>query len=354
MSDQPPVGTSYIFTFPFPIFVDSDAPPNIRSMQIDGQSFRFYPFHRSAPENFVPVPSVDLSRLPFQRGLNVKLIIDPILEPIAIKPVLGLDSEGKSSLAPAWGGRTGRAETEIPKDSLRVDVMGPDDKVTNDQCVKVVRAFMQHLRCFSNQFWIEHFPAVGDLRAKFSIASDGTPCGGRPWSCGRGFTVSGDEVAISKEIWNASLEKIRNREEAMFYRLLILDARYNAVTSDVRRSIIDCASACEQARDFSFDRLSRNRVTGTLTRPPRIRRDDNLPKSIDSDLSRFSNGRLSYAIESPSNYVLIKNLWNARNSVAHGGPAIFRDDSGLNEVDGNLALQFVRAAEDCIKWLERI
>jgi len=222
---------------------------------------------------------------------------------------------------------------------------------------------MQLLRWHSRQWWIGRAVDVfgSFIQQRFLVTSSGAALE-RPGPYSRFVSVSGGEQAIDLPVWSDAIRDFQEAREIPTEQLLLLDARYSAAdvnrSGDLRRAILDAATACEVARDVAITRLWPTRRSSTRVRLGEVLPGSNLPKHLSDVMESFA-GR-NYAAEHPGDFMLVETLWEARGKIAHG-----REASRLNEEPGPSAgakpaeadtqaqrvRELIAAADRCIAWL---
>lgn len=353
MSSQLPDAMALLYSFPYWLLVDTEAAPSIREIIVNGVTLRFYPLFRSGLANFIPMPPIDPYAIPFPSGMSPSLPSGINLPTLAAIPHLELDVHGKASMtlqnSPEWDKRP----KIFPMDSMRVDVWGDNSNTAYDLALGEVRKLLQLLRCGSRQWWIEHTVAAGELRNVLPINRDGSLGGVGSSSRVLGGTVRGDERAIDEALWQKSLTDLENGVTAPLYDLLVLDAQFWGVNNEDRRAVLDAAIACEQARDTHLERLWNAKATGIPYKASRVITGNNLPNHLSSDMERFI--ARSYEKEHPSEFAIVKELWDARGNIAHGRPNQYVGTDGkLTLIDIEKVKEFIKTAEHCLRWLESL
>jgi len=99
---QPAAGTSFVFTFPFWIFVEVEGGPTVHRIEMGGCKFCVYAPFRSAPANFINMPYVDLQAIPFHEGTRPE--IGPEYDPPRLAAVPRIRrADGDVAVTLAWG-----------------------------------------------------------------------------------------------------------------------------------------------------------------------------------------------------------------------------------------------------------
>lgn len=355
----PSAGTSYLFTFPFWIYVDTTSPPDIVEITLDGGLLRFYPPFRSAPANFMPMPRVDPRRIPFAPGTNLNISPDFEMPLAAAVPDLLQNSNEKPSFTAIWGTEWPDPPVLFPMDSLRIDALDLPGGQPSAHPSQSLTTFLQLLRYRTRQWWIGRSvdPLLGYLRNTFSVSVEGLPLE-VPAGLGQIRTVSGDELAVNGAIWQAALGDLANAKQVPIFQVLLLDARFFVSTHDIRRAILDSAICCENVLDVTLERLwpvRRWPAPGTSRAYSYSRAmggETNLGVNLATGMDRYI-GR-SFQREYPNDHEVIENLWSARGSVAHGGAPEYRRNGQLFQAGEHEAKEFVQTAERCVSWLESI
>lgn len=344
-------GSTFLFTFPFWVYVDRESPPSVAELNWGGAQIRIYPPFRSAAANYMSLPAIDPQHVPYLPSAT-RVTIPPVhFAPMAVVPLLRTDgTEGFPVLAistPQWE----ELPRTFPMDSLRVDVLNSTNTplLANALVSKLLAAIRWH----SGQWWIGHSVGVfpGLLRQWFPISSDGTILfQGKSERTTQVRTVDGSEAAIGQELWNRVVADVSAGTEPDLSFLLLLDARYHGYTGDFRRGILDAAVACEQAKDDAFEQVWSRLHPGERYSRGRILKGYDLDKQVDQDLKRLISR--SYREEFPHYWSSISHLWSARGNVAHGARVFYRDSGTRVDVGDLEFVQIVVAADHCVRWIQ--
>jgi len=235
-------------------------------------------------------------------------------------------------------------------DSLRIDVFAGGDDATSGATV-LVRQLLSQIRVRSKQWWIgfSNYPITGFLRHEFGINARGRPVE-LPTGNVSVRTVDGNEVGVTRELWDAALEAVASGELVPLHHELLLDARQYCAIADYRRAVIDLSVACEQALDRAAERLSR--CTGRRYRRGRVLPGYDFVARLERDLPR--RFRRSFPNEDPAAFRQIRSLWKARGNAAHSGEAWFTRDGSRVDVEEMAAKELLSAAEACVTWLDSL
>lgn len=329
-----------LFSFPFPVYVDTESRFSLSEQKIEDETVRIYPFFRSGPANFNSSPPIDLSQVPLPVGNGLTDNSVPRYLPwLTTIPSLSGEPTGSAilTMAPTWE----KKPRFFPMDSVRIDILGSHPKppgFAND----VVNRLLRNIRVRTRQWWIGiEYPTGTEyyLRQIVPVSRSGT-FKGTPEGNASFTTPRGDEIPLDQTIWNQVITDIKKDRMIAVYEDLLLDARYHAAKNEMRRSIIDLAVACEQACEATFIRVIEHRQM-TSFRRGKYYSGNNLTKHLNQDLQKLIG--LSLEAEMPEISKHISELWNLRGDLAHG-----RHQNLTREK----LLILSQAAEDCIRWLE--
>ena len=271
-----------LFSFPFPIYVDTASRFTPVEERIATETVRFYPFFRSGPANYSPAPPVDLCQIPQPIGNRFTDTPSRYLpSPVAV-PTLAGEPTGSVllNLTSSWD----NPPRFFPMDSARIDLLGANHQHPRIAS-EIVNQLLRHVRVKTRQWWIGHGLPTGAeyyLRQIFPISRKGAFKGG-PESNGSFRTLRGDEVPLDHSIWHRAIRSIQNDETIADYEDLLLDARYHTAKTEIRRAIIDLAVACEQACEATFVQIVRERNMSSFRRG-RYYTGNDLTKHLNQDL----------------------------------------------------------------------
>ena len=346
-------GMAFVYTFPFWLFIKDSVQdaPDVKDIIISGTRIRLYPPFRSGPANFIPMPYVDPSKIPFLPGARPETAKDYKLISLSAIPGLVSKPGDKPSVHLVWGDTwKDKAPEPFPMDSIRIDVIGGQE--IHYLAHTTLHRLLSILRCRSRQWWIGHsvHGLVGSLRNTFNITGTGAPVG-IPEGATQAHTVYGNEQAIDHDLWQTTVRDLEAGVKPPLYDEVLLDGAYFASISDVRRSVFETANACEQAKEVTFVRLWSKKFPKIKYRRGKVLRDYNLPKHLDRSMKSFCP---SYKEEHPDMFKTIEELWYSRGSVAHGGQAEYCRGDKTFVVDEKKAAEFVSVGLHCIRWLEAL
>lgn len=331
-----------LFSFPFPVYVDTECRILPIEQKIEDKTVRIYPFFRSGPANFNSSPPIDLTQVPQPTGNNPTDTSAPRYLPwLTTIPSLKGEPTGSAilTMVPTWE----KKFRFFPMDSIRIDVLGSHPKppgFAND----VVTRLLRYIRVRTRQWWIGvEYPTGTEcyLRQIIPISRagvfKGTPEGNASFT-----TPHGDEHSLDCAIWHEVITDIRNNRMIVDYEDLLLDARYHAAKNEMRRSIIDLAVACEQACEAAFMRIIEHKKMPSFRRGKYYSGND-LTRHLNQDLQKLSG--FSLDADRPETSKHISELWSLRGNLAHGR----HQDLPKEKVSS-----LIQAAADCVRWLERL
>lgn len=341
--------TTYLYTFPFPIYVDRENPPKVTVLARGSIKVRIYPPFRSAPANYLPMPPIAPSEIPFIKGATrLPASASATFRTLSVGPVLSVDgvtapSSAHWQMGPDWGENAPRT---FPMDSLRIDVLTTGKRGTVAE--ELATDLLSHLRWRSRQWWIGRSmdSLAGYLRQIALIRDDGTFISS-PVPHAQFRTAGVHEIPITDSVWQVVAEGLNQSLEVPIHELLLNDGQFFAATNDVRRSILDSATACEYVKDMTAERLWRVANPGQRYRRNKVLQGHELPQHI-ARLERLSGRSLEG--EFPGSIAGIVRLWVARNNVAHGQPPRV---SGV-PVNGKEASELNWVSRTCIDWMRSL
>lgn len=329
-----------LFSFPFPIYIDTESKFSPTEQRIRAETVRIYPFFRSGPANFSSAPPIDLAQVPQPSSKYLTETSPPrYLPSLTVIPALKGEPVGSAilTLTPSWEKRP----RFFPMDSIRVDILGSHPK-SPGLVSDVVNRLLRCIRVKTRQWWIgTGYPTGAEyyLRQIIPISRGGT-FRGSPEGNGSFTTPRGDELPLDNSIWNSSLTGVRDNRMIADYEDLLLDARYHAAKNEMRRAVIDLAVACEQACESTFIRMINQRRMPPFRRGKYYSGND-LTKHLNQDLEKLSGFSLDKYIPKVSEH--ISELWSLRGDFAHGKK---------QNVSNDKVADLIQSAEGCVRWLE--
>ena len=155
---------------------------------------------------------------------------------------------------------------------------------------------------------------------------------------------------LDQTLWKSCLADLGSATEVPVFDLLLLEAEYYVAVEDLRQAVLDADAACEHLKEVVFQRLWESRNSGKVYNEKRrndLLRNWDMPRQLDQKFKAHF-GR-SYKEEHPGEWSTVESLWQARNNVAHGASNEY--GTPPTAVTSKTALQFVRAAGHCVRWL---
>ena len=325
-------------------------------IRIGDTRFRIYPMFRSASANWVPMPPIRISEIPFLDGRRYKGLIsaEGLLPTLATYPKFGEAKVDPTSMdvvvGPIW--EDGQEPVAFPYDSLRIDVLPlPGSEPGSVNPMTVVRRLLGHVRCLTGQWWITRATDVlsGWTRNEVSIDKYGALQGDFVLR-GSGRTAGGEERPVVSAIWAKAVRDTEAGVDPPIADQLLLDADYYLASYDLRRCILDAATACEVQRDQTFRKIWDSKLTSKYRKGRLIGND--ITAHLSHQLAKHC-GR-SLAIEQPALFENLKELWLARGNVAHGRSPSFVRNGVREEITDETAKLKIMSAHRCIMWMRSL
>lgn len=340
-------GITYLHTFDFPIYIDISAPLSEFEFLYHEHRCVVYPPFRIAPANRLPAPPVNLSKIPWPRGVTVNVEIPDGFMMVAAHPTLGTDD--KPGMNVVWGPDWPDEARYRPADSMRLDLFwnATRDEVEIEKSQKeLAAAILVCLRALTRQSWIgkSFGPLNGSLRLTFSIGTRSEPLT-LPVGTAQGRTFIGFERVVRPNVWNALRSVLVLGERPRLAEELLLDAQYNLAIGDSRRAVLDAALSCDTCKEYVFDK----HVTGKEGKPVkrgRYLKGTDLADHLDHG-AQTSFGR-SLRQEKPAVFDHVETLWKLRHEAAHGFGRLLQ---GSREVDDKQIQTWLASAGECLDWL---
>lgn len=191
-------------------------------------------------------------------------------------------------------------------DSLRVDILAAGKGAVAE---RLVHDLIAHLRWRSRQWWIGRSmdALTGYLRHVSLIREDGS-FASAPAPHAQLRTASVEEIPVTDAVWQTVSGDLNRLREVPIHEILLNDSQFFAAVNDVRRSILDSATACEYVKDMTAERLWKAANPGRKFRLSQRFPGRELPEHI-ARLGALS-GR-SFENEFPGSTVDIQRLWLA-------------------------------------------
>lgn len=346
--DREQVAT-YVFSFPFWLYVDTDKAPSAELVEFEGGQLRFYSPFRSAPANQTILPAPDLTQLRQSDG-SLVAPFTPTVGSLAAVPNMKTANAPGGGITLVWSPQWKDPPRVFPMDSLQVDlVKAPLGGLPLQQ---ILSEFLSLLRFHTRQWWMGHAmsPGIhGYLRCLVPRQADGSLSVEELQPHAAARKLRGVEKPIDVTLWQRTLQDLLGRCEAPFTSLLLLDAYYHLAGGDMRRFVMDASGAAEAAKESAFERLWSSHGRGSRYRRGKVLSGYDLPEHLDKALRKHV-GR-SYREEHPSHFAALQDLWSLRGDITHGKAPILRRSSGVIRIDDTMARPLFESAEHVVDWL---
>lgn len=336
---------AYFFTFPFPIYVDTNSEISIEERRINRCNFRIYPMFRSGPANFIAAPSLNPSEVPLpdgDKGIKKTNELSFFSQPVVFIHAMAQES-GVGGIIILQKSFEGQSLRYFPMDSLRIDVMS---SLESSNAVSVlVNNLLNWIRVETQQWWIGRELPTGAnhyLRTIIPINQKGFFKNEGHESRSGFTTMRNDELPLTKEIIFCVINHIERNDLLENYLVLILDAKYYAAINELRRAVIDAAIACEQAKDRVFISIIEGQW-GLKFKHGKYLSGYNLVSHINQDLNKLIGVQFKDDNEEANEGVDF--LWSCRGDLAHGKAKVIDRDDVSKMIDN---------AVICINWLEGV
>lgn len=344
-------GNSWLSTFPFWLIIDKTNPPKTKTIYLSKKKYIFYPPFRSGNANFIPMPFINIDKIPIKKG-STKPKTDPsMVDKISAIPVLNFQNRTSTINLIRSNEFTDYPKNQFPMDSIRIDFSN-DITGGGTQNHNIIYKFLEHLRVESNQWWITRSSdgLLGYTRNCFPINKKGGPTHYIQGTVSM-IAAYGEERPIDSQIWDKSLTNFQNGNNANISQIRILDFLYYLSINDFRNSILNATMALEIEAELTFERLWYKNNSIKFKRG-RVMKGDNLPNHISNDIDILI--KKSYQKEYPVNFSKINNLWLARGNVAHGGNPEYINNGNKIIFDSKSLLDLKESLLHCLNWLRNI
>ena len=348
--DMPYSARANLHTYPFWMYVDPEF-PTTKAWQFNkgGLVIRLYPLFRTSDANSLPIPSLRVENIPFAKWFKpdgTLYTFDPTVAVPVLKPYPSdgdpesylIDKPDHSYLPPIK-----------PMDSMRFDTFG---KIVNGADIEINNRFIELLRFRSQQWWIGQSVKgiVGfNTGVSFDINELGHPVGPPVHKVDISGEFVGDEKPVTLDIIDQVLTDFISDYQPPISEVLMLDAKQHFASREYRRFVLDAATACEYIKDETFRRLWTSKYSTEFNRDKVLGRWD-LTNHLDVKLK--NNFGISYKEQHLRHWQRIKDLWDARGNVSHGGLCAY--GSPQTVVDRDRAKEMLQAVLHCIPWLKSL
>lgn len=255
------------------------------------------------------------------------------------------EMRGEQSVAPDLYYQTPARTNAIWYDGLRFDLWGTD---ALNRLAPFVLSAMRWLRKVSCQPWISdvdrHYGST--MKRSFPIDDSGAAVHEAP-----GLVRLRPAVCscVTNTMWQSAFAGAAQSEVPTFYNLYF-DAVNAAAIDDYSRATMNLAMALESCRDYYFSKIyPADFVEG---RGPRLKAPFNLTDLLKhvSATAATVFGR-DFSVEHSEDWPHLKNLYFARQHVAHGKGPVFPASAGLTLVDIKSFLKMQKAAWMAFTWM---
>jgi hypothetical protein len=336
-----------IYTFPYWFWTCKNLKGKIYEMDNGNISFRIYnPFLIGKLED-LDIYRFSTIEIPVLEGAkNSKDFIyinSPILFP-------HLDGSSLTAWIPGEDKNKKKFDDPYPANSIRIDYFNYystfDDEI-------FIGNLLEWIRYKTGIFWIgKVLPSSYRInKSKFKSNSKGEQRSNNEVST-RGFTLSGNEKALSDDIWTSSLNQAIQDKAPPLFQTLYLDARFMHFTRDYRRAVLNCAITCEEALKFFARWYYMAKYDSENFKFNKHFSGSKLTHNLDKYSKDFFG--VSLKEENKPLYEIIEMLWIARHSTAHSANAIIRENGNSKNVTDKDSIQFINAVGELIKWLEKV
>lgn len=333
---------SCVYTLPFNIVVDKNFPPIVRLMKINDVRVRLYPPFRSSLGNWAPLPMVKMEAVPFLGNRKFKNKFDILPIPVTF---FNLGSDGPGVVANI-GEVIPSGVRHIPMDSIRVDIL---DDAGDMNIEGELYYFLCHVRSITKQWWINQAtaPMFGWTRCTFGSDFYGDQLDDI-FLVSKFRTPVGMEIAVTEGIWGESATLFEKGGAINAAEQLILDAYYHLSCGDIRKMVIDAASACEMSKDINLERLWMLSNENKKYSRGKVLKGYDICDHADIDARRIFGK--SFKDEFPEDFLNIGFLWDARGNVSHGKPPFYSVDNKRVMLSSERAGDLMASAVRYVDW----
>jgi len=234
--------------------------------------------------------------------------------------------------------------------ALRIDVL----QAVDDRFVTAIATnLLSHIRVRTNQWWIGHAHLEGEglVRAAYNIDADGFLVG---QDCRAGAIVEpriGIERPLEEAAFSSACASLAGGGTVPAHWDMFYDALYFSIhQEDWRRALLDACIACDLAVIYESIRAGRD-----LGKPEPVVRhslsDRNLLVNLEKGLPAIFGQNANYSETQRSDFKLIRRLWKARGSIAHGQAPATGDFGRGFMPSREEAADLILAAMRLLAWL---
>lgn len=354
-------GKAFIFALDAWVYNSPDFPPQQIHVAHGQYSYRIYPPLPNNPLRVLVANALGPNTaIPFPADAKVDPATLAVPPPLVAIPLIFTTPNGpKIQLLTAAldGTITPTSETFLPSNLLRIDIYGHgQDALPKASSLKT--NLMRIVRWHTGQWWITRRtnPSISTALA-YNINERGETVlieGQGRAGAGVGVrTLEGYEKFLDNATWEQSIKDVFADVEPPAHWMQMLDAIYFLTAGDVAQSCLSAASGCDILKERTFEDLWQARHPGqrySSRRRWQLINGWQMPEHIDTGLNTFI-GR-SYRTEHRQNWDNIKQLWEVRNSVAHGNAPTFGNPPAT-PIDTDLS-RFISSGRHLLRWLETL
>lgn len=342
MSSPFPPGSwiSHLFTFPFWIFIDRTEAWPVLERTAGSLLIRIYPPFRSAPSNYIPMPSIDPQRIPFLSSASVRFSQDSGIPTAVAIPSFHRDQDGKGAIKLVWDANSPLDDDHYPADSLRID-SSPGNDAEVESVSQLSISILREIRSITNQWWllrsIDRFH--GYSRAIFPCDPQGRPTD-RPIFGTKARGLFGIERPCRVSDWTSVVDSALKSPSSNSVEQLLLDAYFHEAMDEIAFAVLNLTMSLEQSVEAAF-RNSWPPSAGPYKRK-RLLQGDGLLDHLSNDLKRRFQVSIRDAL--PKDFRIVQELWEARGNAAHGQPCAYWAQGKAKPVDGSDLRRFHSSA----------
>lgn len=322
--------TSFIYGFPFLIYLSKVDRPRVKTFEISNVRVRIYPpflgkdHEINNMNSFDPDKIISFSTKKFK---NIKFNKHPLISVY-------------------------RNELVEISNCLRIDIDTNSRSFNQNEFLSsLVSKLLNHIRNDCDQFEIGSKEFYGD----FNIGSFETNKNGDQLSViiyKTSFHTYNLGKVLNENAWNQIIRKLKEDEEPDIVKTLLLDSYNYLVNQDYSRMILGLSWALEILRDQTLEKIWIILGKEGKFKIGKILTGNNLTDHLDYDFKKICGE--SFKENLPNDYKTIVNLWSARNNVAHGKKSFYFEDGQKIPIDKINAMIIFEATQKCINWLTKL
>jgi hypothetical protein len=253
-----------------------------------------------------------------------------------------LDGSSITTWIPGKDAKRDKLDDPYPANSIRVDYLKCHSSFDDEL---FMGDFLEIIRCKTGLFWIGKVLPNSYRINKSSFKSNhkGEQCSNNVVHT-KSFTLSGNEKAVSDEIWTNSLSEASRSLPPPLYQSVYLDAKFMHFIRDYRRAVLNSAIACEEALKFFARSYYNSKYPSKAFKFNKHFASNNLKHHLDEYSKDFFG--LSLKEDNKSLHKTIEQLWISRHSTAHSANAVIRENGNARAVKDKDSIQFINAVKN--------